>query len=557
MAYDLVIKNGLVVDGTGAPGRHADVAIAAGRIAAIGPVKESATKVIDAADCVVAPGFIDPHTHYDAQICWDGAVTPSPWHGVTSVVMGNCGVGIAPCRPADREVAMRDLVNVEAIPFEVLDQGITWDWESFPQFMSAAQARGSALNLAFLAPLTPFRHYVMGEASMERAANADETAKIRGLLAEAMDVGAFGFSSTVLNQHIGFGGRPLACRNASRAEIAAYSSVLKEKGKGAIEVAVTRQIAVLEDTEYDLLDVMLAQSGRPVTFIAMFDRDDIPEAVRDTLRKAAPLITRGARPQTSPLPLTREVNMRNPFSFAPFPSWKRVFEDKSKGAQAAVYRDRTFRDHFREDLKRPLTFGNWGRVTVHEVHAANLKPYEGRTVADIAKALGKDPVDTFLDLTLEDDLDIEFTLATFNNRPERMKEILANRDILIGLGDGGAHVDMLCDSGYPTFLLGTWVREQKALSLEEGVRRLTSDPADFFGIRDRGRVQTGLAADITIFDPQTIGSANRGERRYDLPGGAKRMVMPSRGVRYTIVNGTPVYVEGALTEAKPGRVLRS
>ena len=557
MAYDLLIKNGLVVDGTGAPGYRADIAVLEGKIVEIGVVKNSARKVIDAADCVVAPGFIDPHTHYDAQICWDGAVTPSPWHGVTSVVMGNCGVGIAPCRPESREVAMRDLVNVEAIPFDVLERGITWDWETFPEFMNAAAQRKPAVNLGFLAPLTPFRHYVMGEASMERAATAAETIQISALLAEAMDAGAFGFSSTVLNQHMGYGGRPLACRNASNEEYRDYANVLKTKNKGAIEIALTRQIAVLEDDQYELLDLLLAESNRPVTFIAMFDRDDIPEAVRDTLRKAAPLIKRGARPQTSPLPLTREVNMRNPFSFAPFPSWARVFADQSKSAQAAVYGDQSFRDHFREDLKRPLTFGNWSRVRVHEAQSPELKRFEGHTVADIAKELGKDPVDTFLDLTLQDDLAIEFTLSTFNHRVDRMKEILANPDILIGLGDGGAHVDMLCDSGYPTYMLGTWVREHQALSMEQAVRRLTSDPADFYGIKDRGRLRVGLAADIAIFDPATVGSSNRGERRYDLPGGAKRMVMRSRGMLYTIVNGECVFSNGALTEASPGVVLRS
>jgi N-acyl-D-amino-acid deacylase len=557
MAYDLLIKNGTVVDGTGAPGYRGDVAVAAGKIVEIGRVHDSAVKVIDAADCIVAPGFIDPHTHYDAQICWDGAVTPSPWHGVTSVVMGNCGVGIAPCRPAEREVAMRDLVNVEAIPFDVLERGITWDWETFPQFLSAAQRRRPALNLGFLAPLTPFRHYVMGEASMERAATPEEARGIAVLLAEAMDAGAFGFSSTVLNQHMGFGGRPLACRNASREEYQAYAGVLKQKNKGAIEIALTRQIAVLEDEQCELLDLLLAASNRPVTFIAMFDRDDIPEAVRDTLLKAAPLIKRGARPQTSPLPLTREVNMHNPFAFAAFPSWSRVFVDQSKAAQTAVYRDRVFRDRFREDLKQPMTFGNWSRVRVHEVRSPALKSFEGETVADIAKAQGKDGVDAFLDLTLQDDLEIEFTLSTFNHRVDRMKEILKNPDFLLGLGDGGAHVDMLCDSGYPTYLLGTWVREHQALTLEHAVHRLTADPADFFGIKDRGRLKPGLAADIAIFDAHTVGSGNRGERRYDLPGGAKRMVMPSRGVLYTIVNGECVFADGHLTETQAGQVLRS
>ena len=557
MAYDILIKNGLLVDGTGAPARHGNIAVADGIVVEVGQVDGLADSVIDASDCVVSPGFIDPHTHYDAQICWDGAVTPSSWHGVTSVVLGNCGVGLAPCRPDAREIAMHDLVNVESIPYEVLDKGITWDWESFPDYMDAAERRNPSLNLAFLAPLTPFRHYVMGEESMERAATTPETEQIRMLLGEAMDAGAFGISSTTLNQHLGFKGRPLACRMASRAELKSYANVLKEKNKGAIEIALTRQIAVLDDEQYDTLDMLLAESGRPVTFIAMFDRDDIPEAVRDTLRKAAPLIGRGARPQTSPLPLTREVNMRSPFSFASFPSWKRVFEDKSKDAQRAVYADRAFRDQFRQELKRPLSFGNWERVTLHEVRNPALKRFEGRTVAEIARAEGKDGVDTFLDLTLADDLDLEFTMATFNNRVDRMVEILNNPDMLLGLGDGGAHVDMLCDSGYPTYLLGTWVRDHGALSIEEGVRRLTTDPADFFGISDRGRLQVGQAADIAIFDPATIGSSNRGERRYDLPGGGKRMVMPSRGIECAIVNGSVTYQAGTLTGARAGKILRS
>jgi len=557
MAHDLVIKNGMLVDGTGAPARRADVAITGGTIAEIGRVTDGAATVIDAADLVVAPGFIDPHTHYDAQICWDGAVTPSSWHGVTSVIMGNCGVGIAPCKPKAREVAMRDLVNVEAIPFDVLNMGITWDWETFPEFIEAAARRSPSLNLGFLAPLTPFRHYVMGEASMERAATPDETAQIKALLGEAIDAGAFGFSTTILNQHVGYQGRPLACRNASRDELKAYANALKERGKGAIEIALTRKIAVMDDEEYELLDFLLRESGQHVTFLALFDRDDIPEAVRDTLRKAAPLIARGARPQTSPLPLTRDINMRNPFSFAAFPSWNRVFVDKSKPAQAAVYADPAFRNQFREELKRPMAFGNWERINVHEVQSPALKALEGRSVADIAREQGKDGVDAFLDLTLKDNLDVEFTMASFNTRVDRMAEILNDKSVLVALGDGGAHVDMLCDAGYPTYLLGTWVRERQALTLEEGVRRLTSDPAEVFGVRNRGRLAPGLAADVAVFDAARIGSTNRGERRFDLPGGAKRMVMPSRGVEYTVVNGVVTWADGKLTGATAGQVLRS
>ncbi|MCH2482126.1 MAG: amidohydrolase family protein [Gammaproteobacteria bacterium] len=557
MGYDVLIKNGTLIDGTGSPARHGSIAITNGQIVEVGDIDSGATQIIDADGAVVAPGFIDPHTHYDAQICWDGAVTPSSWHGVTSVVVGNCGVGIAPCRPESRDIAMHDLVNVEAIPYDVLEEGITWDWETFPEYMNAAERRAPTLNLAFLAPLTPFRHYVMGTESLERAATPEETRDIQALLGEAMDVGAFGFSSTILNQHLGFQGRPLACRNASRDELKAYANVLKVRGKGAIEIALTRQIGVLEEEQCELLDFLLDHSGRPVTFIALFDRDDISEAVRDTLRRAAPMIKKGARPQTSPLPLTREINMRSPFSFAAFPSWKRLFENTSKQAQIAVYKDRAFRDQFREELKNPLTFGNWERITLHEAQSDSLKSLEGLTVAEMARAQGKDAVDTFLDTAIADDLSCEFTMASFNTRVDRVAELLNDPSILIGLGDGGAHVDMLCDCGYPTYLLGTWVRERGVLSIEQAVRRLTSDPADFFGISDRGRLHPGLAADIVIFDPETVGSGNRGERRYDLPGGGKRMVMPSQGVQYTLVNGDVVYADGQIVGSGSGRILRA
>ena len=557
MALDVLIKNGTVVDGTGTRARRADVGIADGNIVEVGALSGNARRTIDAEGLVVAPGFIDPHTHYDAQICWDGATTPSSWHGVTSVVMGNCGVGIAPCRPGAREIAIRDLVNVEAIPFEVLNAGITWDWETFPQYMEAAERRKPALNLSFLAPLTPLRHYVMGEASMERAATAAETAQIKALLGEAMDAGAFGFSSTLLNQHLGYQGRPLACRNASREELKACCNALRSRGKGAIEFAMTRQIAVLEQPELELLDFMLEESRRPITFIAMFDRDDLPDALRESMAKVRPMIARGARPQTSPLPLTRELTMRSPFAFGAFPSWKRLFEDTSKEAQAAVYRDPAFRSRFREDLKRPASFADWARITVHEVRSSELKRYEGRTVAEIAAERGVDGVDALLDVTLEDNLENEFTVQSWNTRADRMAELLNDRSVLLGLGDGGAHLDMLCDSGYPTYVLGTWVRERRVLSLEEAVRRMTSDPADFFGMRDRGRLKAGQAADVVIFDPATVGSGGRPERLYDLPGGAKRMVMRSRGIETTLVNGEVTWEKGALTGASAGKVLRS
>ena len=553
MAYDLLIRNGTVIDGTGASRYQADVAVANGRIAEIGKIGgAAATRVIDAHGCIIAPGFIDPHTHYDAQICWDPAISPSSWHGVTSVVMGNCGVGIAPCRPEAREVATRDLVNVEAIPFEVLNEGITWDWVTFPEFLDAAAQRGSALNLGFIAPLTPFRHWVMGGASLERAATPHETAQIKSLIREAVDAGAFGWSTTVLNQHVGYEARPLACRNASRAELTAYCNALKEAGKGAIEIALTQTVGVLAEEEEDLLAFLLAESGRKVTFLALFQRDDLPEACPETRRRAR--AHPGAVPQTSPLALTRDVNMRNPFSFGAFPCWSRVFADKSKPAQRAVYADPAFRNACRAEIKGNI---DWRRLTVHETHKPELKRYEGCSVADVAAERGVDPIDAFLDLTIEDDLDIEFVLAQFNVNVDLVKDNLVDPNVLIALGDGGAHVDMLCDAGYPTYLLGTWVRERQIMSLEQAVARLTAQPANLFGIKGRGRLALGHAADIAIFDPDRIGSASRGERRFDLPGGAKRMVMPSRGVEYTIVNGQTVYADGRATGATPGEVLRS
>jgi N-acyl-D-amino-acid deacylase len=556
MAYDLLIKNGTVIDGTGAPRYQADVAVKDGKIAEIGKIGDGAAKIIDAAGAVVAPGFIDPHTHYDAQICWDSAISPSSWHGVTSVVMGNCGVGIAPCKPEAREIAMRDLVNVEGIPFEVLDRGITWDWQTFPEFLDAADKRGSALNLAFLAPLTPFRHWVMGEESMKRGATPEETAKIAAMVREAVDAGAFGFSTTVLNQHIGYQARPLACRNASRDELKSYANALRDAGKGAIEIALTQKISVLSDEEEDLLGFLVRESARPVTFLALFQRDDIPDSCPETRRRARAYP--GAVPQTSPLALTREINMRNPFSFASFKCWGRVFQDKSEQAQRAVYADPEFRAAFREELKKAAGFsGDWRRITVHEVQKPELKRYEGRTIADVAQARGTDPLDTFLDLALEDGLDIGYVLAQFNVNEKLVADNLTDPSVLIALGDGGAHVDMLCDAGYPTYLLGTWVRDRQIMTLEQAIQRLTAQPADLFGIKGRGRLAVGRAADIAIFDPERIGSASRGERRFDLPGGAKRMVMPSRGVEYTIVNGQIAYAEGRVTGAASGAVLRS
>jgi N-acyl-D-amino-acid deacylase len=557
MSYDLLIRNGTVVDGTDGPSRRADVAIAEGRIVEIGKVAEDAKQVIDASDLIVAPGFIDPHTHYDAQICWDPYITSSSWHGITTVMMGNCGVGIAPCRPAVREIAAWDLVNVEGIPFEVLGKGIKWEWETFPQYLDAAQRRGSGINLGFLAPLTPFRHFVMGEESMERAATHDETAQIKALIKEAVAAGAFGFTTTAIAQHIGYKGRPLACRNASRDEFKAYANALKELGRGAMELALTKSASVLDDEEYEFLDLLLTESERPVTWLALVNRDDQPEACQDSLRKAEPLIRRGAIPQVTCRPLIIQIDLRNPFIFANLPSWNPVFNQPVE-VQEKVYRDPGFREAFRKELERPAVFnGKWERLDVKEVFNPAMKPLEGKNVGELARQRGKDGVDTFLDLALEDNLRIQFTMALFNADEDRIPELINDSRVMVGLSDGGAHVDMLCDAGYCTYLLGTWVRDRQVMTLERAIKRLTSEPADFFGIKNRGRLLPGMAADVVVFDYNTVGSAKRGEMRNDLPGGGRRIVMPSRGIEHVIVNGKALYHEGKASDTLSGQVLRS
>jgi N-acyl-D-amino-acid deacylase len=555
MAYDLIIKNGEVIDGTGASRRRADIAIKDGKVAEIGKVADGAARTIDASDLIVAPGFVDPHTHYDAQICWDPLVNCTSWHGVTTVVMGNCGVGIAPCKPATREVAAWDLVNVEAIPFGALSKGITWEWETFPEFIAAAQRRGAGINLAFLAPLTPFRHYVMGEESMEREATPNETEQIAALLREAIDAGAFGFSTTTLPQHIGYQGRPLACRLASNDELKAYANVLRDAGRGSIEVALTRRGGRVSEEEEHLLKFLLDESQRPVTWLAMASRPDKPEATVETLRRLEPLINRGGVPQVLCKPFVVQMDLRNPFSFADMELWGPVFNQPLE-KQKEFYRDRNFRGAFREELKRPHLFqGRWNRVEVLEVTSPALKQYERKTVAEAAEQRHEDPLDTFFELALEDDLNIQYTMQQYHE--EGIQRLIGDSRTMIGLSDGGAHVNMLCDAGYCTYLLGTWVRERQALTLENAIKRITSEPADFFGIKDRGRLKVGLPADVAIFDERKVGSAKRARMQNDLPGGGRRLVMPAEGIEYTIVNGEVLYDHGQHSGDLPGQVLRS
>ncbi len=555
--FDLVIRNGTVVDGTGAPRVQADIAVTDGLIVEVGKIDGRANHTIDAEDLIVAPGFVDPHTHYDAQICWDDITTPSCWHGVTTVMMGNCGVGIAPCRPQAREIAAWDLVNVEAIPFDVLNQGVTWDWETFPEYIDAAAARQSGLNLGFSAPLTPFRHYVMGDESMERAANDAERSEIASLLREAMTAGAFGFTTTNAGQHVGFEGRPLACRLADATELRAYSNVLRDLGRGTIEIALTNEVSKVDESERELLDLLLSESGRPVTWLALLNRDDNPNACQETLIEVADLLERGAVPQSTCRPFIVQLDLRTPFIFANMACWNPVL-NRPVEEQISVLSDAKFRAEFKQALKRPLIFSSrWEVATVLEATDPAMAKYVGRTVADIAVERNADPVDTFLDLAIEDQLRMQFNYELFNADESRIPELITDPRTMIGLSDGGAHVDSLCDAGYCTYLLGTWVRDNPVMTLERAVQRITTEPAALFGITHRGRIAPGLAADFAVFDMATVGSDKTGIMRNDLPGGGRRLVVPARGIEYTIVNGEVLFEHGNDTGARSGQVLHS
>ncbi len=557
MAYDLLITNGTIVDGNGGARFNADVAVQGGSIAALGEIDGSAATVIDAAGKIVCPGFVDPHTHYDAQITWDHLLSSSAEHGVTTVVMGNCGVGIAPCRPSEREWLTEDLVTVEGIDKEVLVEGIQWEWETFPEYVDAAERRGSALNLAFLAPITPLRTYVLGAEANERAATPAETHTIAAMLGEAMQAGAWGFTTTANRQHIGHGAKPLAARLASREELAAYAGVLKRLQRGVIELALTKRYATLAEDEEGLLKFLLDASGRPVTWLSLTNLVEKPGATMEILDRVEPLIRRGGIPQILTRPLLFDMNLRRPFMFTEMTAARPLF-DAAFEKQMEIYADAGFRAAFKEELKQGRKWATLAKnVIVVSVENPALKKYEGSTVGQIAQERDQDPNDVFFDLAVADNLQIKFVVPRANTDPVALAEVLRDSRTLIGLSDAGAHLDMLCESGYTTYLLGHWVREEHALTLERAIQRITSEPADFFGFKDRGRLRVGAPADIVIFDEDKVNSPLRPTPVKDLPAGGTRLYCKAEGISQVIVNGQVLYRDGRHTGALPGKVLRA
>jgi N-acyl-D-amino-acid deacylase len=560
MAYDVLIKNARICDGTGAAAFSGAVAVREGKIVEVGKVSGAATREINADGLILAPGFVDHHTHYDAQISWDPLLTSSCWHGITSVVMGNCGVGVAPCRADERGIVAWDLVNVEAMPYEVLLNGVTWAWESFPEYLAAIGKRPLGMNAGFLVPLSALRFFVLGEAASERAARPEEIEQMTDLLRQAMRAGAFGFSLSMLRQHIGYHGRPLSSRLASREELAALASVLREVGYGVIELALTRTAGALAEDELELLKLLAERSGRPITWLALVDRTDMPYVYRDALRTVAPYIEGGMRihPQVTPRPARAYHNLRTPFLFASYASWKDAF-NRSPEEQVALYNTPEFREAFRQELKGKggvVFTGQWDRVSVVKVTRPAHQRFLNQSVAEVAAQTGKDPVDALLDLVVAENLEAGLLFAATNTNPDAVQELITNPYVLIGLSDAGAHVDQSCNAGVPTYLLHEWVHKRKVMSVEEGVRRLTSEPANFLGLKKKGRIAQGMDADLVLFDLDTVKPCPL-EWVNDLPGGKPRLIERAEGVAYTLVSGEIFFAHGEHQGVYPGQVMRS
>ncbi len=558
MAYDIVIEKAQICDGSGAPVYSGSVAIQSGKIAEVGKVSGSAQRRINAQDLVVAPGFIDPHTHYDAQICWDSLLTSSCWHGITTVLMGNCGVGVAPCRPSDKEVVAWDLVNVEALPYEVLIRGASWEWESFGDYLAMIARRGIALNAAFLVPLSALRFYVIGPEASERAATPTEIEQMAQLFRNAMKAGAYGFSLSTIKRHMGYQGKPLASRLASQTELTSLCQVMREMNRGVIEIALMKQLGTLAEDELDLLLHLARESGRPVTWLALLDMPGIGDANEQILQRVRPFMQQGLRipPQVTPRPVKMYYDLRTPSLCGEMPSWRPAF-NRSREEQLALYGSVSFREQFRDDLRarRGAFFnGQWEAVSVAKVSRPEHRPLLNKSIREIAELQGKDPVDAFLDLAIAENLELGITVQLINADEKAVAKLITQPEVMIGLSDAGAHVSQHCEAGSPTYMLREWVYNRPVMSLETAVKRLTSEPADFLGLARKGRIQPGMDADLVVFDPATVGTQPL-EWVADLPGGAPRLIERSRGIIWTIVGGEVIFANNEYQGALPGRIL--
>jgi len=557
MEYDLKIAGGTLVDGSGEPRRRGDVGIRAGRVVALGDAKGSAAETIEADGRIVAPGFVDIHTHYDAQVLWDRMLSISPWHGVTSVVMGNCGFGVAPTRPRHRELILRTLEKVEGMSFDALSAGLGADWpfETFPEYLDAIERRGVAINVAALVGHTPLRLYVMGEAATERAASEDEIARMRELVREAIAAGAVGLATSKSPTHVGWAGRPVPSRLAELAELRALASALGEARSGVLQATLGRGLF------FDELGQIAAETGRTVSWTALLAGAMGPGAHRGALARAEQQQREGRRviPQVSCRPLNFEFQWKEPFPFESMPIFKPVSSADLDG-KLRILSDPDFRRSFRESTE--TGFGRalsawWERTWI--ASAPSEPGLEEEPLAAVARARGVHPLDFALDLGIASRLEARFRVAIMNVDEDEVAELLLAPHTVLGLSDAGAHASQLCDACFSTHLLGHWVREKGTLTLEQAVHMLTRRPAEVFGLSDRGRLEPGLPADVTIFDPARVG-AGALRRVYDQPAGADRLVADAVGVDAVIVAGVCVRRDGKdaldANGPLPGRLLR-
>ncbi|HXK26324.1 MAG TPA: amidohydrolase family protein [Myxococcota bacterium] len=553
-SFDLVIRGGTLVDGTGAPARAGDVAIRGGRIAELGAVKGNARRTLDASSCVVSPGFVDIHTHYDAQVFWDRMLSISPWHGVTTVVMGNCGFGIAPTRPEHRDLILRTLESVEGMSLAALRAGVGEDWpfESFAEYLDAIEARGTAIHVGALVGHTPVRLYAMGEEATEREAAPDELAAMQRLVRDALAAGALGFATSKAPTHVGYAGRPVPSRAASLSEVQALADCLADAGRGVFQATVGRDLFLRELAEIQ------RRIGRTVSWTALLQGLFGPDGHRRALEETEKLQADGVAvvPQVSCRPLVVEFQWKAPFPFESLPMFQPVSAADLAGRKR-IYANPAFRAAFRERSEQGVLSGRWSDLRIVEV--PGQPELSERKLVDVARERGVHPADLALDLGLATDLEARFRMPVANHDEAEVATLLRHPGTVLGLSDAGAHASQLCDACAPTHLLGHWVREQGALTLEEGVRRLTSSTADHFGLRERGRLAPGLAADVTVFDPATVGAGPL-RRVRDFPAGADRLVSDATGIRAVIVAGVPIRIDGRdVVDPEgplPGRVLR-
>lgn len=561
--YDLIIRGAEICDGSGSPRWRGDVAVQDGRIVAVGGVEGGAQRTIDASGRVLAPGFIDLHTHYDCQVSWDRALTPSCWHGVTSVVMGNCGFSIAPCRPTDRELLMRMLLYVEGMPTEALRAGINWEWETFPEYLDTLERWRPALNVAVFIGHAAIRYYVMGAAATERAATPEELQRMQDLVRQAMRAGACGFSTSESPTHFFADGTPVPSRVAPRDEIRALCGVLREFGRGVTEVAPLHLIGATDDKSADqrFYAELAAASGRPVTWAPLhhnpFDRAGalrlIEEARAEQDRGVAVV------PQVGCRPLEVRINFRSStIATENNPFWRPILQ-KPEAERRGLLASTAFRDELRAmSARRSFAAAlapSWEQIFVRLSPLAAHAPLTDVSIAEIAASRKADPVDTLLDLALESDLACQFGIPIMNTDEAIVAQLIRHPAGILALSDAGAHVDTLSDQGFTTYLLSHWVRELHALSLEEAVRLLTSAPARLYGLGNRGEIREGFAADLVVFDPATVG-LERTELVADLPGGAARLIQRATGVQHVLVNGELLIDDGTQTATRSGAVLR-